>query len=88
MDLCLKHNTDCLMNLVGSRTNFNVLILLHGWFPVGSSCILVYMPAGCLDNVFVLYSSVDVLKGWLDSFSFGCLNVGVCLSCSQGVSLN
>ena len=26
--------------------------------------------AGCLDNV-VLYSSVDVLKGWLDSFSFG-----------------
>ena len=32
--------------------------------------------AGCLDNV-VLYSSVDVLKGWLDSFSFGCLNIGV-----------
>ena len=24
----------------------------------------------------------------LDSFSFGCLNVGVCLSCSQGFSLN
>ena len=43
--------------------------------------------AGCLDNV-VLYSSVDVLKSWLDSFYFGCLNVGVSLSCSQGVSLN
>ena len=40
-----------------------------------------------LDNV-VLYSLVDVFKGWLDSFSFGCLNVGVCLSCSQGFSLN
>ena len=45
------------------------------------------MPVGCLDNV-VLCSSVDVLKGWLDSFSFGCLNVGVCLSCSQAFSLN
>ena len=44
--------------------------------------------AGCLDNVFVRYSSVDVPKGWLDSFSFGCLNVGVCLSCSQGFFLN
>ena len=30
---------------------------------------LVYMPGGFLDNI-VLYSSVDVLKGWLDSFSF------------------
>ena len=37
--------------------------------------------AGALDNV-VLCSSVDVLKGWLDSFSFGCLNVGVYLSSS------
>ena len=35
--------------------------------------------AGCLDNV-VHCSSVDVLKGLLDSFSFGCLNVGVYLS--------
>ena len=33
----------------------------------------------CLDNV-VLCSSVDVLTGWLDSFSFGCLNLGVYLS--------
>ena len=42
--------------------------------------------AGCLDNV-VLCSSVDVLRGWLYSFSFGCLNVGVYLSGSQGFSL-
>ena len=34
------------------------------------------------------YSSVDVLKGWLDSFSFGLPQCWGCLSCSQGVSLN
>ena len=39
--------------------------------------------AGCLDNVFVLYSSVDVLK--LDSFSFGCLNVGFLPVVQSGV---
>ena len=36
----------------------------------------------CIEDNVVLCSSVDVLKGWLDSFSFGCLNVGVYLSSS------
>ena len=39
--------------------------------------------AGCLDNV-VLYSSVDVLKGWIDRVSFGCLNVGVAYHVVRG----
>ena len=39
----------------------------------------------CLDNV-VICSSVNIFKGCLDNFSFGCLNVGVYLSCSQGFS--
>ena len=37
--------------------------------PCWQIIILCTCRAGCLDNV-VLYSSVDVLKGWLDSFSF------------------
>ena len=43
--------------------------------------LCLYAGPVALDNV-VLCSSVDVLKGWLDSFSFGCLNVGVYLSSS------
>ena len=37
--------------------------------------LCLYAGPVALDNV--LCSSVDVHKGWLDSFSFGCLNVGV-----------
>ena len=37
-----------------------------------------------LHNAFVI---VLLVRGCLDSFSFGCLNVGVYLSCSQGFSL-
>ena len=33
--------------------------------------VCLYAGPVALDNV-VLCSSVDVLKGWLDSFSFGC----------------
>ena len=69
MDLCLKHNIDCFMNLVGSRTQFSVsyssALLVPCWQLYVFLCTC---RAGCLDNV-VLCSSVDVLKGWLDSFS-------------------
>ena len=69
MDLCLKHNTDCFMNLPGSRTQFSAYyssaLIVPCWQLMSFYCTC---RAGCPDNV-VLYSSVDVLKYWLDSFS-------------------
>ena len=46
------------------------------WQPM---TLCLYAGPVAMDNV-VLCSSVDVLKGWLDSFSFGCLSVAVYLS--------
>ena len=55
LDLCLKHNTDCFMNMVGSRTQFSVsyayALLVPCWQLMSFSCTF---RAGCLDNVVLV----------------------------------
>ena len=81
LDLCLKHNIDCFMNLVGSRTQIGVSYASAFLVPYWQLMSCMYMPGRLLDNV-VLVRRLTILKGSLDSFSFGCLNVGVYLSSS------
>ena len=80
MDLCLKHNTDCFINLVGSRTQFSVsyssALLVPSW-QLMSFCVHAG-PVAWIMLFFVRWLTF-LRVGWIASL-FGCLNVGVYLS--------
>ena len=86
MDLCFKHNTEFNTNLVGSRTQINVSYASALLVPCWQLMTFVYMPGRLPWIMLFIVRQLTILNGGLDSFSFGCLNVGVYLSSSWGFS--
>ena len=68
MDLCLKHNINCFMNLVGSRTQIGVsyasALLVPYW-----QIMSFFVHAGPVAWIMWFLLSVNVPIGSLDSFS-------------------
>ena len=69
MDLCLKHNTDFITNLVGSRTQISVsyasAFLVPGWQ------LLTCLYAGPVAWIMLfIVRQLTILHGGLDIFSF------------------
>ena len=69
MDLCLKHNTDFITNLVGSRTQISVAyasaVLVPGW-----QLLTLCLYAGPVAWIMLfLIGQLTILHGGLDNFS-------------------
>ena len=69
MDLCLKHNTDFITNLVGSRTQISVsyasAFLVHCW-----QLLTLCLYAGPVAWIMLfIVRQLTILHGGLDSFS-------------------
>ena len=80
MDLCLKHNTDFNTNLIGSRTQINVSYASACLVPCWQLMTLCLYAGPVARIMLFIIRQLTIRHGGLDSFSFGCLFVGVYLS--------
>ena len=86
-ELMLRYTSDIDTDFIGSRTQRIFIMLRHYLCPVGKLEFCVQAGPFAWIMLFFVRRLTFLRVGQIASL-FGCLNVGVYLSCSQGFSLN